>query len=86
VTGQTAGDVRIETPQGFAVGDSIAELTASVPEAPALQFETGGALVNFDVVTGTAPGSSAGSARRSTSDSTADGRTPSRNLSDARRR
>jgi hypothetical protein len=53
VTGPTAGDVRIETPQGFAVGDSIAELTASVPEAPALQFETGGALVNFDVVTGT---------------------------------
>jgi hypothetical protein len=53
VTGPSVGAVRIETPQGFAVGESIAELTASAPDAPALQFETGGALVNFDVVAGT---------------------------------
>ena len=52
VLGASAGPLRIETPQGFAVGESIAELTASVPEAPALQFETGGALVNYEVVTG----------------------------------
>ena len=53
VTGPSVGALRIETPQGFAVGESIAELTASVPEAPAEQFETGGAIVNFDVVAGT---------------------------------
>jgi len=52
-TGAEAGAIAVQTPQGFSVGDPIAELTASVPEAPAVQFETGGALVNFDVVTGT---------------------------------
>ena len=52
VTGELAGGIRLQTPQGFAVGEPIAELTASVPEAPAVQFETGGAVVNFEVVTG----------------------------------